>query len=198
MNNIINNLDIAKFTSIVAITPTTITMVTTTRKLSDTYKKLGIDFTFPIEIKNAEGNQTYYEDSNGSWNKREYDANGNETYYETSNGYWRKREYSANGKETYYENSRGYWWKNEYDASGNETYYETSNGYWSKRECDVKGKETYFEDSDGYWRKREYDAKGNDIYYESSDGCKEGTPLSQSCDGKVIEVDGKKYKLTEL
>ena len=126
------------------------------KKLSETYKELGIDFSSPIEIKDAKGNKTYYEDSDG---------------------YWRKREYNANGKETYYQNSRGYWWKNEYDANGNETYYETSTGYWSKRECDAKGKETYFEDSDG---------------------CKEGTPLSQSCDGKVIEVDGKKYKLTEL
>ena len=94
-----------------------------------------------------------------------------------SDGYWRKREYDAKGKETYYEDSYDYWRKCEYDAKGNETYYETSTGYWSKRECDAKGKETYFEDSDG---------------------CKEGTPLSQSCDGKVIEVDGKKYKLTEL
>ena len=100
-----------------------------------------------------------------------------ETYFERSDGYWRKREYDAKGKETYYEDSYDYWRKCEYDAKGNETYYETSTGYWSKRECDAKGKETYFEDSDG---------------------CKEGTPLSQSCDGKVIEVDGKKYKLTEL
>ena len=78
------------------------------KPLSDTYKKLGIDFTFPIEINDAEGNQTYYENSDG---------------------YWRKREYSANGKETYYQNSRGYWWKNEYDAKGNRTHCETSNGY---------------------------------------------------------------------
>ena len=84
------------------------------KKLSDTYKELGITFSFPIIIKDANGNQTYYENSNGFWCKQEYDANGNETY------------------------------------------------------C------------------------------EDRDGPKRGTPRIQSCDGKVIEVDGKKYKLTEL
>ena len=105
------------------------------KKLSKTYKKLRIEFSFPIEIKNANGNQTYYEDSDGFWNKTEYNANGNKTYYENHHGYWCRWEYDNNGKETYYEN----------------------------------------------------------IY-----GRTEGTPRSLSCDGKVIEVDGKKYKLTEL
>ena len=104
-------------------------------KLSETYKELGIAFTFPIEIKDANGNETYYEASTGFCIKSEYDANGNPTYYENSN------------------------------------------------DC---------------WIKREYDAKGNETYYENSDGEKRGTPTSQSCAGKVIEVDGKKYKLTEL
>ena len=105
------------------------------KKLSDTYKELGIAFTFPIEIDNA------------------------------------------NGNETYYENSKGFWWKYEYDDNGNQTYYE---------------------DSCGFWGKREYDANGNETYYENSKGEKRGTPRSQSCAGKVIEVDGKKYKLMEL
>ena len=56
------------------------------KKLSDTYKKLGIDFTFPIEINDAEGNQTYYEDSDGYWRRRERDANGDVDYYEDSTG----------------------------------------------------------------------------------------------------------------
>jgi hypothetical protein len=105
------------------------------KKLSEIYKELGIDFTFPIEIK---------------------DANGNYTYCEDSDGYWRKWEYDANGNETYGEHGSGYWWKYEYDDNGNETYYEESSGY------------------------------------------KKGTPRRQSCAGKVIEVDGKKYKLMEL
>jgi hypothetical protein len=126
------------------------------KKVSDTYKELGIAFTFPIEIKDANGNVTYYEDSDGFWNKLEYDASGNETYSEYSDGYWIKCEYDANGNQTYYENCNGFWWKSAYDANGDETYYENSDGY------------------------------------------KEGTSRSQSCTGKVIEVDGKKYKLMEL
>jgi len=126
------------------------------KKVSDTYKKLGIDFSFPIEIK---------------------DANGNETYYEYSDGFG---------------------WKREYDAKGNETYYETHNGYWHKCEYDSKGNRTYYEDSDGYWHKCEYDSKGNRTYYESSDGEKKGTPRGHACTGKVIKIDGRKYKLMEL
>ena len=102
--------------------------------LSETYKELGIAFTFPIKIKDEKGNETYFEDSDG---------------------FWARYEYNENGKVTYYEESDGYWSRYEYDKDGNETYFENSNGY------------------------------------------KEGTKRG-SCDGKVIEVDGKKYKLTEL
>lgn len=77
------------------------------KKLSDTYKELGIDFTFPIEIK---------------------DENGNQTYYESSDGFWYRREYGENGNRTYYENSGGSWYRCEYDEKGNETYFEGSNG----------------------------------------------------------------------
>ena len=104
------------------------------KKLSETYKELGIAFTFPIKIKDKKG------------------------------------------KETYCENSDGFWWRCEYEEKGNSTYYETSDGYWSRYEYDEKGNSTYCEDSDGY---------------------KAGTKRS-SCSGKVIEIDGKKYKLTEL
>jgi YD repeat-containing protein len=126
------------------------------KKLSDTLTELGIYFSFPIQIKDANYNRTYYEDRDGYWDKCEYNANGELTYYKNSNGIWRKYGYDANGNETYYEDSKGYWSKTEYDANGNWTHYENSNG---------------------------------DI---------EGTPRSQSCNGKVIEIDGKRYKLTEL
>ena len=126
------------------------------KKLSDIYKELGIDFTFPIVIKDANGWDTYYENGTGDLGKYEYDANGNQTYSENSTGFWSKREYDTNGNRTYYENSKGYWWRREYDSKGNETYFENVNGE------------------------------------------KRGTPPSQPCAGKVIEVDGKKYKLTEL
>ena len=101
----------------------------TMKKLSDTYKELGIDFTFPIEIKDSNGNETYCEDSDGYWYKREYDAKGNRTYCEDSDGYWYKREYDAKGNRTYHENSNGYWEKYEYDSNGNKTYYENSDGH---------------------------------------------------------------------
>ena len=85
------------------------------KKLSETYKELGIAFTFPIEIE---------------------------------------------------------------DANGNQTYYELSDGYWSRSERDAIGNRTYFENSEGY---------------------KVGTPRSaKTCEGKVVEVDGIKYKLTAL
>ena len=127
------------------------------KKVSDTYKKLGIDFSFPINIKDANGKETYYEDSEGFWRKYDYDAEGNRTYFENRDGFWSKSEYNANGNRTYHKDSDGYWWKCEYDANGNQTYSE------------------------------------------DSDGVKKGTPRSsKSCEGKVIEVDGKKYKLTAL
>ena len=98
------------------------------KKLSETLKELGIAFTFPIEINDANGKKTYYETSEGDWWRVEYDANGNETYYKNSKGRWVKYEYDANGNETYYKNSDGYWVKYEYDANGNETYFENSRG----------------------------------------------------------------------
>ena len=36
-----------------------------------------------------------------------YDSNGNEIYYEDSDGYWAKRECDSNGKEIYFESSNG-------------------------------------------------------------------------------------------
>ena len=147
------------------------------KKLSETYKEQGIDFDFPITIKNPEGRETYYEDGNGFWRKSEYDTNGN----------W-----------TYYKDSVGDWWKSRFDADSNETYYEDHTDYWRKGEYDAKGNKTYYESSDLFWRRVEYDSEGNETYFENSYGDKKGTPRSQTFDGKVIEMDGKKYKLTEL
>ena len=123
--------------------------------LSDTYKKLGIAFTFPIDIEDKDGNRTYRENSDGFWSRREYDKDGLETYYGNSDGFWYRCEYDKKGNQTYFENSDGSWWRFEYDKKGNETYYEDSGGY-------------------------------------------KGKTKRSSCSGKVIEVDGKKYKLTEL
>ena len=56
------------------------------KKLSETYKELGIAFSFPIEIKDDNGNRTYCERSDDYWYRYERDANGKVTYYEDSNG----------------------------------------------------------------------------------------------------------------
>ena len=86
-----------------------------------------------------------------------------------------------------------------YDANGKLTYYENSDDYWERYERDANGKVTYFEDSTDYWYKYERDANGNETYYENSKGVKRGTPKSaKTCEGKVVEVDGIKYKLTAL
>ena len=126
------------------------------KKLSETYKELGIAFSFPIEIRDANGNVTYYEHFSGFWVRWEYDANGNRTYDEHRRG-WQKWERDAKGNETYYENSRGYWYR----------YERNANGEWT--------------------------------YYENSRGRRIGTPRSaKTCEGKVMELDGIKYKLTAL
>ena len=102
-----------------------------------------------------------------------------------------------NGNEIYIENSNGDWVKREYDSNGNEIYFETSDGYWNKRKYDSNGNKIYFETSGGYWYKSEYDSNGNEIYYENFEGIiRDNRP--KGCEGKVIEIDGKKYKLTEL
>jgi hypothetical protein len=62
---------------------------------------------FPFIITDKNGNQIYFEDSNGYWSKSEYDQNGNQIYLETSNGDWYKYEYDQNGNRISYENSYG-------------------------------------------------------------------------------------------
>ena len=63
---------------------------------------------FPFVINDKNGKRIYYENSDGWWCKREYDAQSNEIYYEASDGTWSKREYAAHGREIYYETSDGY------------------------------------------------------------------------------------------
>ena len=70
-------------------------------------------FNQPVSIKgrsvyNTDGNEIYFEKSNGGWVKWEYDTNGNVTYSEYSNGYWEKIEYDTNGNVIYYEDNDGY------------------------------------------------------------------------------------------
>jgi len=86
-----------------------------------------------------------------------------------------------------------------YDVNGNLIYYESSNEFWYKYDYDSNGNEIYHENSYGYWSKRDYDAGGNEIYYENSDGeIINNRPKKETCNGRVVEIDGKKYKLTEV
>ena len=62
---------------------------------------------------------------------------------------------------------------------------------------DKNGKRIYFEDSGGYWEKWEYDSEGNEIYFEDSDGeLIDNRP--KPCEGKVVEIDGEKFKLVKV
>ena len=95
--------------------------------------------------------------------------------------------YDSNGKIIYFENSDGYWVKREYDSNGKEIYFENSTGHWVKREYDTNGKIIYYENSDG-----------KEIYYENSNGIILDNRPKSTCNGKVVEIDGKKYQLKEV
>ena len=62
---------------------------------------------------------------------------------------------------------------------------------------DKNGNLIYLEDSNGYWRKHEYDSQGNHIYFENSDGLiKDNRP--KTCEGKIVEIGGEKFKLVKV
>jgi len=63
---------------------------------------------FPFTIKDKNGKQIYFEDSNGFWIKREFDSNGNIIYLVDSTGFWVKTEYNSDENQIYYENSNGF------------------------------------------------------------------------------------------
>ena len=59
-----------------------------------------------LEIKDKNGKEIYYEDSNKFWAKWEYDSKG-AFYHEDSNKYWAKWELDSQGKVIYCEDSNG-------------------------------------------------------------------------------------------
>ena len=68
-----------------------------------------------------------------------------------------------------------------------------------KKEFDSNGNVIYFEDSTGFWVKKEFDSKGKEIYYENSDrGVVYDNRPTSPCNGKIVEIDGKKYQLKEI
>jgi hypothetical protein len=83
------------------------------------------------------------------------------------------------------------------DKNGKTIYFERQNGYWAKVEYDYQGNQIYYESSNGNKAKWEYDSEGNQIYYENSEGdVIDNRP--KPCQGKVVEIDGIKYKLVKL
>ena len=62
---------------------------------------------FPFIITDANNNEIYCEDSDGDWEKREFDGNNNLIYWENSNNFWCKREYDENTNLIYYEDADG-------------------------------------------------------------------------------------------
>ena len=83
------------------------------------------------------------------------------------------------------------------DKNGRKIYLENSTGYWTKRKYNSKGEEIYREYSGGYWEKREFDSQGNRIFYENSSGeFIDNRP--KSCEGKIVEIGGEKFKLVKV
>ena len=60
-----------------------------------------------FEIRDKIGNLIYYERSDKSWGKYEYDSKGNETYYIDSRDYWERREWDSKGNRLVYQDSNG-------------------------------------------------------------------------------------------
>ena len=69
--------------------------------------------------------------------------------------------------------------------------------FGQKHEYDSKNNQIYYETSNGFWVKYEYDSQGNQIYYENSKG-KIVDNRPKPYEGKVVEIEGQKYKLTKL
>ena len=74
-----------------------------------------------------------------------------------------------------------------HDFSNGDLYLYNSNG-----------KLIYCENSKGYWFKREFDSNGNEIYFEDSNGYIIDKRPKGSCNDKVVQIDGKKYKLSQV
>ena len=83
------------------------------------------------------------------------------------------------------------------DKNGKEIYYENLYNHWAKYEWDSQGNQIYCENSNGFWEKREWDSQGNQIYFEDSYGTIiDNRP--KTCENKVVEIDGVKFKLVKV
>ena len=83
------------------------------------------------------------------------------------------------------------------DKNNELIYWEDSNRVWEKSEYDSQRRLIYRENSTGFWAKYEYDSKGNRIYFETSNGIIEDN-RPKSCEGKIVEIGGEKFKLVKV
>jgi len=63
---------------------------------------------------------------------------------------------------------------------------------------DSRGNLIYLEFENQYWAKYRFDSEGNQIYYENSKGEIEDSRPKPKAEPMTIEIDGKRYKLTEI
>jgi len=104
----------------------------------------------------------------------------------------------GNGNLIYMEYDDGYWARWEHDSEGRELYYEDSGSFWRKTKRDDNGNRTYYECSDGFWQTWEMDEAGEVIYSENSIGKIIDNRPKPKAEPMTIEIDGKRYKLTEI
>ena len=78
-----------------------------------------------------------------------HDKDGNEIYYELSDGYWVERTFNSKGKILTYKDSTGYSFECTYDSNGKILTFKNSDGYWSERTFDDNGNRLTYKDSEG-------------------------------------------------
>jgi len=130
-------------------------------------------------------NEYFFENSFGYWFKKMYDTNGNEIYYEDSDGEIIDNRNNGNLNEStedyydkivnileppYFRNLRTMGIpKKQYETIFSKLYNQPVS--LSKDEVvDSNGKRLYFEESRGEWEEYKYDDNGNNISYENSEG----------------------------
>jgi len=84
------------------------------------------------------------------------------------------------------------------DGRGRLIYREFKRGSWAKYKFDSEGREVYYQSSSSFWVKREYDDNGSEIYFETSNGLIKDNRPKPKAEPMTIEIDGKKYKLTQI
>jgi hypothetical protein len=84
------------------------------------------------------------------------------------------------------------------DKQGNFIYKEVEDGFWEKWEYDERGNKIYYENSNGLWAKWEWDSNGKQIYFENSKGTVVDDRPAPELNNRIIQIDGKRFKLVEV